>query len=207
MVSKFLSLDPEKQNRIINAALNEFAGKGYDNASTNEIVKEAGISKGLLFHYFRNKKELFLFLYDHCVEVTMEDFYKKIDLNETDFFARMHQFKTIKWNLIKQYPEIFKFLEASYLETAHDVKDDLDKRNKELHQDSTSKIFNGLDTAKFKDGIDVQKAINIVLWTFQGLADEALERAKLTSSNQVDYEQAFSEADDYIEMFRSCFYK
>lgn len=56
---KFLELDKLKQDRIINAAMKEFALKGYKNASTNEIVKEAGISKGLLFHYFTNKKAYF----------------------------------------------------------------------------------------------------------------------------------------------------
>lgn len=46
---KFNSLEAEKQERIINTALKEFARNGYDKASTNEIVKEAGISKGSLF--------------------------------------------------------------------------------------------------------------------------------------------------------------
>lgn len=61
MVSKFLNLDSEKQNRILNAAINEFAEKGYENASTNEIVKDAGISKGLLFHYFKIRSNYFYF--------------------------------------------------------------------------------------------------------------------------------------------------
>ena len=60
MFSKFLNLD-EKQDRILNAAIKEFAQKGYDSASTNEIVKEAGISKGLLFHYFKIKSSYFSF--------------------------------------------------------------------------------------------------------------------------------------------------
>lgn len=46
---KFINLEAEKRERIINAALKEFAQKGYDKASTNEIIKEAGISKGSLF--------------------------------------------------------------------------------------------------------------------------------------------------------------
>ena len=41
--SKFLKLKPEKQERILNAAIKEFSQKGYENASTNEIVKEANI--------------------------------------------------------------------------------------------------------------------------------------------------------------------
>ncbi|MDD3656837.1 MAG: TetR/AcrR family transcriptional regulator, partial [Atribacterota bacterium] len=55
--SQFHSLESEKQERIINAALKEFARNGYGKASTNEIIKQAGISKGSLFNYFNNKKE------------------------------------------------------------------------------------------------------------------------------------------------------
>lgn len=105
MVSKFLNLDSEKQNRILNAAINEFAEKGYENASTNDIVKEAGISKGLLFHYFKNKKQLFLFLYDYCIDVSLTEFYKKIDLNERDFFVRLRQIHLIKAELLNKYPK------------------------------------------------------------------------------------------------------
>src|SRR3954454_11365642 len=96
MYSKFLNLDKEKQDRIINAAIKEFAQKGYDSASTNEIVKEAGISKGLLFHYFKNKKQLFFFLFDYCYNVVADEFYKKVDLTERDFFKRIRQSVQIK---------------------------------------------------------------------------------------------------------------
>jgi len=43
---QFDKLKPEKRERIINAALKEFARNGYEKASTNEIIKEAEIAKG-----------------------------------------------------------------------------------------------------------------------------------------------------------------
>ena len=38
----------------------------------SEIAEEAGISKSLLFYYFHNKKEFYLFLWDKCAEMTIE---------------------------------------------------------------------------------------------------------------------------------------
>jgi TetR/AcrR family transcriptional regulator len=67
MFSKFLSLDRDRKNAILNAALREFASKGFDETSTNVIAKESGISKPLMFHYINNKKDFFLFLYDYCM--------------------------------------------------------------------------------------------------------------------------------------------
>ena len=53
-MTKLLELDTQRRDAILNAALKEFSSQGYDNASTNVIAKEAGISKALMFHYVRN---------------------------------------------------------------------------------------------------------------------------------------------------------
>lgn len=45
--------------RILKAAEEVFAEKGYDGASVNEIAKRADISKTQIFYYFKSKKELF----------------------------------------------------------------------------------------------------------------------------------------------------
>jgi AcrR family transcriptional regulator len=49
----------DKQQQILEAAVDEFADRGYSRASMNQLVKAAGISKGSLFHYFRTKGDLF----------------------------------------------------------------------------------------------------------------------------------------------------
>ena len=48
----------EKKQVILDAALKLFAEKGYAATSTNDIIKEANISKGLLYNYFESKEEL-----------------------------------------------------------------------------------------------------------------------------------------------------
>ncbi|PIQ28558.1 TetR family transcriptional regulator [bacterium (Candidatus Blackallbacteria) CG17_big_fil_post_rev_8_21_14_2_50_48_46] len=55
----FAQLTPG-QKRILNAALELFAEKGYAATSTGAIAKQAGVAEGLIFKHFRNKKELLL---------------------------------------------------------------------------------------------------------------------------------------------------
>lgn len=207
MFSKFLSIDTEKQNRILNAAMKEFAKQGYEKASTNEIVKESEISKGLLFHYFKNKKQLFLYLYNYCIDLNMNEFYKKIDMSESDFFARLRQTQLIKMELLKKYPEIFRFIEAAYLEDSTEIKQELESKNKELMKSGIDVVFKGIDTSKFKDGIDIKKVINIVIWTLQGFANEVMTRERISSSNPINYDKAFLEVDEYLNILKNCFYK
>ena len=48
----------EKQEKIINAALELFASEGYKPTSTSKIAKKAGVSEGLIFRHFGNKEGL-----------------------------------------------------------------------------------------------------------------------------------------------------
>ncbi|KON67274.1 TetR family transcriptional regulator [Peribacillus butanolivorans] len=205
MFSKFLSLDEEKQMRILNAAIKVYVERGYDNASTNAIVKEAGISKGLLFHYFQNKKTLYLFLFDYCLDMVMKEFYEKVNLEERDFFARLRQISLIKMELLNKFPDIIRFFEKAILEEANDIKGDF--KEKIFSVKSSTAIFDDIDTSKFRDDIDIQKAIKSILWTFEGFSNEVLTKAKALNLKKTDYEEVFSEGEQYIEMFKRSFYK
>ena len=207
MISKFLNLDSEKQDRILNAALKEFTQKGYDNASTNEIVKGANISKGLLFHYFKNKKELYFFLYNHFVEIIMNEMFAELDLSERDIFARIKNIIYLKSQLMKKYPEIFNFMMAVQMEGSKEDNNDLNQSNSELLRTNSAKLFDGIDTTQFKEGLDVQRTINIILWTLEGFSNQTLEKARFLNDANNDFSEAFAEVDIYIEMLKKSFYQ
>ena len=65
--NKFEQLPLEKQSRIVNASISEFAEKDYETASMNTVVNQAGISKGSLFNYFKTKSVL----YDHIYKLAL----------------------------------------------------------------------------------------------------------------------------------------
>jgi TetR/AcrR family transcriptional regulator len=207
MFSKFLSLDSEKQDRIINAAIKEFAQKGYDSASTNEIVKEAGISKGLLFHYFQSKKQLFFFLFDYCYNLVADEFYKKVDLSERDFFKRIRQSVHIKMDLQTKYPDILTFIQEAFIQDSAEIKEEFDKKKQELNAVNAGIIYDGIDLSKFREDVDAQKILKIISWTFEKMSDEELLKAKVIPGYKMDYEKIFLEAEEYFEIFIKCFYK
>jgi TetR/AcrR family transcriptional regulator len=207
MSSKFLSLNQEKQERILNAALKEFAQKGYENASTNEIVKSAEISKGLLFHYFNNKKELYLFLYNHFVEVLMEEFFNELDFSERDIFERLKSLMILKSKLMVRHPEVFDFMMSASMEASEEVKEALNSTNTQLMHASYGRLFENIDLTKFQEGMDIQRTINIIMWTLEGFSNQELEKAKRLNKGLHDFDGAFKEAEVYIEMLKKSFYK
>ena len=56
-------LDPARETRLIAAAANAFTDVGYELASLNHIIGEAGMSKSSFYHYFPDKQRL----HDHVV--------------------------------------------------------------------------------------------------------------------------------------------
>jgi TetR/AcrR family transcriptional regulator len=207
MFSKFFNLDPEKQARIINAASREFAQKGYDKASTNEIVKEAGISKGLLFHYFNNKKDLYLFLYDHLQEQFAEMVFEKIDWEEKDIFNKYHQVALLKFELFKKYPEMVNFIKTAYLEESSEVINEIKAKYNHLVATTYQKMLTDVDHSKFREGIDVSKAMNIIFWSLEGYANQQQAKLLKVSLEEINLEEILAEMDAYLEVLKQAFYK
>jgi AcrR family transcriptional regulator len=56
---RFDNLDPDKQQRLYEAAADEFSDHGFEGASLNRIIDRAGMSKGSLYYYFNDKSDLF----------------------------------------------------------------------------------------------------------------------------------------------------
>ncbi|HNY66986.1 MAG TPA: TetR/AcrR family transcriptional regulator [Deltaproteobacteria bacterium] len=65
----------DKQEMIIDAALEVFREKGYANARMADIARRAGVSYGLVYHYFGSKEVLF----DLIVETWWNDLYTMMD--------------------------------------------------------------------------------------------------------------------------------
>ncbi|HLF73803.1 MAG TPA: TetR/AcrR family transcriptional regulator [Anaerolineales bacterium] len=70
----FFNLPEEKRDTIINAAVDEFARYGLENASTNRIVENSGISKGSFYQYFEDKQDVFMYLLSVLEQEKMQFF-------------------------------------------------------------------------------------------------------------------------------------
>jgi AcrR family transcriptional regulator len=70
---RFSRLDPEKQERILEAAAQAFAAHGFEEASLNQILEEAQISKGAAYYYFDDKADLFATAVAHYTAELMGD--------------------------------------------------------------------------------------------------------------------------------------
>lgn len=73
-------LDKRKEE-ILEAALEEFSQKGYSGTKISDIIKRAGISQGLLYHYYKSKDELYLAVIEKSIELSLTLFKEVIQYN------------------------------------------------------------------------------------------------------------------------------
>lgn len=200
MNEKFFDLKKEKQDRMINAALKVFAQNGYGHASTDEIVKEAGISKGLLFHYFISKLGLYSFIYDYSVRYMILELTTGVSSKEKDFFKLVDQVKQAQVQVMKNYPYMLLFLNKSKSEDVGEVLVETeDKRS--LLPERYREIMEGADTSNFKTDVEMDKLLKVIEHTLDGLMWERF----LDESFQAEI--YYVEVKQYLEMLKKIAYK
>ena len=203
----FNSLEESKRQRILNAALKEFAENGFEQASTNRIVKNAGIGKGMLFYYFNNKKELYQYLIDYSMDVTVNEFLNLIDTTESDFIDRMKQVSELKMNLISDNPDIMNFMGTLILTQELELPEDLITRMGELKKLGNAKLYDNIDTSLFRDDVDVNKIYQLIKWSIEGYQNELTNRLKGQTMSSIDMGPLWDEYYEYLEIMKKSFYK
>ncbi len=171
MNEKFFDLKKEKQDRMINAALKVFAENGYGHASTDEIVREAGISKGLLFHYFISKLGLYAFVYDYSVRYMALELNQGVSKEEKDFFELVDQIKQSQLQVMKNYPHMLHFLNRSRYEDVSEALVETEEKRSILPE-WYEQTMNRADHSCFRDGVDADKLLKLISYTSEGLMNE-----------------------------------
>lgn len=155
MNERFYTLPPEKQQRIINAGFRVFSQNSYRKSPMQEMADEAGISKSLLFHYFQNKKELYLFLWDKAADITCEHLAKRRCYESTDLFDMMERGMYAKIQIMCRYPDMAAFAIKAFYEKESAVYEDI-QRSYQMHFDQkAADALAGLDPDDFIPGLDL----------------------------------------------------
>jgi len=197
---------------ILKAAITEFGQSGYQAASTNEIVKNAKVSKGLLFHHFKNKEKL----YEECQLYVLEQYASymvdRIDFSSSDIFDRILQSLHIKMEFGKQNPELLTLInrvlyaeekEKNILRKALSEAQTLQRMNKKM-----AGLFENLDTSKFREGMDILKVMDYTSLTLE--ASWARYYQKYHNDPEAmaaQMENYLIEAEDIISVLKNGIYK
>ncbi|AFQ45470.1 TetR/AcrR family transcriptional regulator [Desulfosporosinus meridiei] len=203
MYENFENLKEDKKKKILDACIFEFADKGYDKASTNAITNEAGISKGILFHYFKNKKALFNYVLDYCMQTMTEEF-MKYPLTETkDIFQRFSELGVIKLKIAQEYPYIVKLFMEALVSPPEDMRSEIEKKYLQASKRYMTTFFKDIDYSKFRSGVEPSKAIEVITLFIGALGEKYLKDYKGKEHELFqDYDKIMAEYMGYMEILK-----
>ena len=198
MNEKFFDLKREKQDRMINAGLKVFAKEGYRHASTDEIVKEASISKGLLFHYFTNKVGLYVFLMDYSVRFVLMEIACSVKKEEKDFFEIYRQIEQGKLQVLKIYPYMQAFLDKAFEEVCIEALEECEIQ-KEVYREKIESYYQQCGEQEFEKKISFDSMLKMVNYINKGIA---LENMVLDTMQP---EMMYQQFCHYLELLKGAF--
>ena len=200
MNGKFFDLKKEKQDRMINAALKVFALNGYRHASTDDIVREAAISKGLLFHYFGSKLGLYTFIYDYSVRYMTLELKASVSPDETDPFEILKQIETAKLQALRGYPYMQQFLTRSMSEDVSEALLAIEEMRGALAQ-TYENLQARMDFSRLPAGVDGSRLCKMLDFTIKGLMSERFWDASFHP------DMLYQESIGYIDMVKQLAYR
>lgn len=207
MTEAFARLDAAKQKRILDAALAEFAQYGFEQASTNRIVREAGIGKGMLFHYFNSKLELFRYLVDYSLSYVQLRYMVRVDLREPDFLKRLSGAARIKMEAAVHDPHMFNFLSLVYLNEMERLTPEQQKAIEAFQVDVWASLYANIDTTLFRPDVPAEQVIKVLQWTIAGYQQDMIARLQQEDVSSVDLTRYFDEYYELLTVLRRILYK
>ena len=199
MNSKFFDVKKDKQDAIINAALKTFALKGSKDASTDVIVKEAGISKGLLFHYFTSKQGLYDFICDYSTKYMTLELTRTVKKSEKDCFELMAQISQGRVRVMRNYPYMHRFLKTLEFEDDPEAIEAIGTSVVDM-QSTYKNLYGKIDNSKLVQPAQLPKIIDIINWVCDGFLNETFVK------NDPDPDRLYEEYSEYLTLLRSHFY-
>ena len=192
MNEKFFDLKKEKQDKMINGAMKVFAQNGFLRASTDEMVKTAGVSKGLLFHYFDNKIGLYTFVTDYAIKYMIMELQRELTADASDYFDTTYGVEEVKMSVRRSYPYVPLFLSSLEQETNPEALEAVSEYLA-VYKEKMNSVYEAVDRSRFASFVDPDIFDMTVKFTMKGILEEEYEKEVFDERRYMDRIRTFLE--------------
>jgi TetR/AcrR family transcriptional regulator len=198
----------DSRRRILLSAIREFAESGYTKASTNAIVRDACTSKGLLFHYYGSKKDLYLAALEYSVEFLVDYFLKNLGRLPKDPVDRFVAWANLKVRMLAEEPLIYKITVGGIMEAPEEIRPELQAMVNRVGERLMPVFLRGIDFSGLRKGIDRAKAVQYILLVFGALGERYLEVAMNSpDKGPSGLPSAMVEIEEYADFLKHGLYR
>lgn len=183
----FFNLSEEKRRQLLDCAIDEFAKNDYQSASITKIVNRAGIAKGSLYQYFKDKQDLYNYLLELAIQKKTEIFNStsKTEPGMTWFEMLTNLFQVMASYEIR-YPQLSKIGFRATSGNSPLPEEIVLKAKQSTSQFFVELVEEGKRRGEIRPDVDSSIAVLIFTSTMSGLGDYVRSRTNVDISEMRD---------------------
>lgn len=187
----------QTRRRILDHALAEFSSQGYGASSINNICCAQDISKGIIYHYFKTKDDLYLSCVEECFLLLTRHLTERMQSLSGGVQQQLEEYFTARLSFFAQNPVYQRlFCEAIIAPPAH-LKAEIEQRKKDFDRLNVQILEQLLSSISLRQQITVSEVIE-TFRQFQDFINAKYPMAGLSSSEFEAHEQSCRKALDIL---------
>jgi AcrR family transcriptional regulator len=191
------------KEKILDACFDVFSRYGYANTSTTMLAEAAGISKALIFHHFKSKKELYLSVLDRCIEKGKIEMGFDTLLENQDFFKTKEKFSIIKFHYYKKNPDLMRMMREAFYATPEELKMEIQDKYGMLLAYNEKEWRSLFEKVSLRAGVDREQAFRLVMLTLDYFDNKYLLELENNDDLGETYLRDFlKERSNFLSMIR-----
>ncbi len=108
----------KSKEKILQAAITEFSASGYDKVTMENICTRHGISKGMMYHYYSGKDDLFLLCVQNMYQMMQQYLEENMaELEKKDALHALKEFWMLRESFFGEHPPFKNIFENALLRT------------------------------------------------------------------------------------------
>ncbi len=161
LVMKAKDLNSETAEKIVECSIALFNEYGYDGTSVSDISKATKMSRGILYHYFKNKDNLYL----HCAKTCIDEFRQYIKTNATDLSTGKEAalaLLNLQQNFLRHHPQYRVLCYNTLALRPPHLAPQLSEIRKELKEDNAIAFEDAFKDVTFGKGVTLNDALHFL---------------------------------------------
>lgn len=172
----------QTRRRILESALAEFAEQGYGASSVNTISNGNGLSKGIIYHYFPTKDDLYLACVEECFQMLTGHLQSHTNMEGQTAEERLEQYFRVRLDFFEQNPQYQRiFCDAVIMPPAH-LEASIQEKKAPLDRFNIDSLNRMLEPVSLRSDLSREDVVD----TFRQYQDYINARYQMTGSEKID---------------------
>ncbi len=184
------------RQKLIDATFDEVFSHGYQGASLADILKKAGVHKGSMYHYFKNKKEMALTAIEEKISNRNFEKYDKVLKLDSDYLESF--IKSIKDTKQRDFKRGCPI--ANIVQEMSNIDEDFNKTMKKIYENFRKYIKDILDLSVEEKEIKECDTTKLALY-ISAVLEGAILAVKASGDKQ-DYIDTISILEEYLNSLK-----